>query len=246
MPTVDLNADVGEGAGSDEAIFPLITSANIACGGHAGDAETMAAAVGRALRWGVAIGAHPGFEDRADFGRTERALAPADAQDLTIRQVRALQAVAAAQGARVTHVKPHGALYNMAARDPVLAGAIAAGVAAVDPALIFYGLAGSVMLTAARVVGLRTASEVFADRHYRADGSLVPRSRPDALIAAEDEAAAQVLRMVRSGEVVAVTGEVVKVQADTICLHGDSPHAVAFARRLRATLLHENCPVSRV
>jgi UPF0271 protein len=246
MPTVDLNADVGEGAGSDEAIFPLVTSAKIACGGHAGDAASMAAAVDRALRWGVAIGAHPGFEDRADFGRTERALSPADAQDLIVRQVRALQAVAAAHGTRVAHVKPHGALYNLAARDPVLAGAIAAGVAAVDPALILYGLAGSVMLTAARILGLRTASEVFADRHYQANGALVPRSRPDALITAEDEAVAQVLRMVRSGEVVAVTGEVVKVQADTICLHGDSPHAVSFAQRLRAMLLHENCPVSRL
>ena len=246
MPTVDLNADVGEGAGQDEAIFPLITSANIACGGHAGDAETMATAVDRAMRWRVAIGAHPGFEDPADFGRTERAISPAEAQDLIVRQVRALQTVAAARGARVTHVKPHGALYNLAARDPVLAGAIASGVAAVDPALVLYGLAGSVMLTAARVVGLRTASEVFADRRYQANGSLVPRSRPDALITAEDEAVAQVLRMVLAGEVVAVTGEVVPVKADTICLHGDSPHAVTFAQRLRATLLHENCPVSRL
>lgn len=246
MRSVDLNADVGEGAGQDEAIFPLITSANIACGGHAGDAATMADAVDQALRCGVAIGAHPGLEDRADFGRTERAIAPGDAQDLVVRQVGALQAVAAIRGARVTHVKPHGALYNMAARDPVLAGAIAAGVAAVDPALILYGLAGSVLVTAARVVGLRTASEVFADRHYQASGALVPRSRPDALITAEAEAVAQVLRMVRSGEVVAVTGEIIPVQADTICLHGDSPHAVAFARRLRATLRDENCPVSRL
>ena len=246
MATVDLNADVGEGAGQDEAIFPLITSANIACGGHAGDEMTMRAAVDLALRCNVAIGAHPGFEDRADFGRTERGISPAEAQDLIVRQVRALQVVAAARGARVTHVKPHGALYNQAARDPVLADAIAAGIAAVDPALVLFGLAGSVLLAAGAIHGLRVASEVFADRRYQANGSLVPRSRPDALIATWTEAAAQVLRMVRAGEVAAVTGEVVSVRADTICLHGDSPHAVSFAQRLRAMLLHENCSISRV
>jgi len=245
MTTVDLNADVGEGAGQDEVIFPLITSANIACGGHAGDETTMRAAVDLALRCNVAMGAHPGFEDRADFGRTERGISPAEARDLIVRQVRALQVVAATRGARVTHVKPHGALYNQAARDPVLADAIAAGVAAVDPALVLFALAGSVLLTAGSVHGLRVASEVFADRRYQANGALVPRSRPGALITAEAEAAAQVLRMVRSGEVAAVTGEVVPVRADTICLHGDSPHAVSFAQRLRATLLHENCSVSR-
>jgi UPF0271 protein len=245
MASVDLNADVGEGAGQDPAIFPLITSANIACGGHAGDEGTMAAAIELALRHDVAIGAHPGFEDPADFGRTERAISPADTQRLVIRQVRVLQAAAARRGARVTHVKPHGALYNQAARDPALADAIAAGVAAVDPALTLFGLAGSALLTAGQVRGLRTASEVFADRRYQASGALVPRSRPDALITAEDEAVAQVMVMVRAGAVKAVTGEVISVRADTICLHGDSPHAVRFAQRLRAALLHENCSLSR-
>jgi UPF0271 protein len=247
MRTVDLNADVGEGGGRDDALFPLITSANIACGGHAGDEDSMAIAVIGAMQNGLAIGAHPGFEDRRDFGRTERAISTADAVDLIVRQVSALQGVAAARGARITHVKPHGALYNLTGRDPVLADAVAAAVVQLDPSLVLYGLAGGALLTAGLARGLRVASEVFADRRYLATGALVPRSRPDAVIADEAEAVEQTLRMINAGSVQAVTGEIIAVRADTVCLHGDSPHAVEFARRLRSALSHEkNCVVSRL
>jgi len=246
MSIVDLNADVGEGAGQDEEIFRLITSANIACGGHAGDEDSMTIAVIGAMQHNVAVGAHPGLEDPGDFGRTERPISPAEVVDLVLRQVSALQKVAAEKGSRVAHVKPHGALYNMAARDPVLADAIATAVAQLDRGLVLFGLAGSALLTAGEERGLRVASEVFADRRYQASGALVPRSRPDALIEGEDEAVEQTLRMVREGQVRAVSGEMVAVRADTICLHGDSPHAVQFARRLRSALFHENCTVGRI
>ncbi|HZZ57258.1 MAG TPA: 5-oxoprolinase subunit PxpA [Opitutaceae bacterium] len=231
---VDLNADVGEGAGADAAIFPCISSANIACGGHAGDERTMREAVRLALRHGVAVGAHPGYADRAGFGRVERSLSPAEVSRLVREQVGAIQRVAAEAGARVRHVKPHGALYNQAARDYALARAIADAVAESGAALVLFGLAGSELLRAGVDAGLKVASEVFADRRYQADGSLVPRSRgAEALAGSEDEAVAQALMMVREGAVRALTGERIAVRADTICLHGDSPQAANLAARLR-------------
>ncbi len=236
MRCLDLNCDLGEGAAHDAELMPLITSANIACGGHAGNAETMRAAVELALRHGVAVGAHPGLEDRANFGRREQSLAPAEVHALVRRQIDALNRVARSCGARLAHVKPHGALYNMAARDAALARAVAAAVGEADPRLILFGLAGSELLSAGRGWGLRIASEVFADRTYQADGSLTPRSRPDALIADETATLAQVLRLVREGAVMAVNGARVMVAADTVCVHGDGPHAVEFARRLRQEL----------
>ena len=236
MNRIDLNCDLGEGAGHDAELMPFVTSANIACGGHAGDAASMRAAVDLARRHGVAIGAHPGFADREHFGRREQPVTPAQARELVAAQVAALAAIARQAGARLAHVKPHGALYNQAAHDAALAAAVADAVREVNPELILFGLAGSHLLAAAQFRGLRAASEVFADRTYQPDGSLTPRSRPDALIQEEDDAVAQVLRMVREGRVRALGGRDVAVRADTICVHGDGPHAVAFARRLHAEL----------
>lgn len=236
MQRIDLNCDLGEGAGHDAELMPLITSANIACGAHAGDAATMRAAVALARRHGVAVGAHPGFADRGHFGRRELPVTPPEVHDLTVRQIRALQEVAGAEGARIVHVKPHGALYNLAARDDAVAAAVAGAVREVDPRLVLFGLAGSRLLEAGRTCGLQVASEVFADRTYRPDGSLTPRSRPEALVESEDEAVAQVLRMVREGRLRAVDGTPVAIVADTVCVHGDGPRAVAFARILRTEL----------
>jgi UPF0271 protein len=236
MLRLDLNCDLGEGAGQDAALMPLVTSANIACGAHAGDATTMRATVELALQQRVAIGAHPGFADRANFGRRELALSPREVGTLVLEQTRALQEIARAAGGWVTHVKPHGALYNLAAREANVARAIAAAVRECDAQLVLFGLAGSWSITAARECGLRVASEVFADRTYQPDGSLTPRSQPNALITDEAEAVAQVLRMVRERRVRTVTGADVTIEADTVCLHGDGAHAVAFARRLRAEL----------
>jgi len=233
---IDLNCDLGEGAGHDAELMPFITSANIACGGHAGDAASMRAAVELARNHGAAIGAHPGLADREHFGRRELPLTADQARELIATQVAALAAVARQAGARLAHVKPHGALYNMAARDAALAEAVADAVRQAGPELILFGLAGSCLLDAARDRGLRTASEVFADRTYQRDGSLTPRSRPDAMIQEEDDAVAQVLRMAREGRVRAIGGRDVEVRADTVCVHGDGPHAVAFARRLHAEL----------
>ncbi len=240
--TIDLNCDLGEGFPHDAELMPLITSANIACGGHAGDTETMRAAVALALQHGVAIGAHPGFKDRENFGRNEVAVAPIDAALLAIQQIEALRAVARAQGAEVRHVKLHGALYNMAARDSALAEAIVRALAVMERQLIFYVPAGSVLEGVARANGIiRCVSEVFADRTYQSDGSLTPRSQPGALILDETAAVAQALRMVRDGIVRAIDGTEFPIRADTVCVHGDGPGAVVFARRLRRELRAAGC-----
>lgn len=245
MARLDLNCDLGEGAGHDAELMPLITSANIACGAHAGDDATMRATVELALRHGVAIGAHPGFADRENFGRREMAMPVAEIESLVRTQTRALQKIAAACGGRVTHVKPHGALYNLSARDAGVARAIAEAVRECDPALVVFGLAGSASLGAARACGLAVAGEVFADRTYQADGSLTPRSRADAVITDEAASVAQVLRMVRDGRVRATDGTDVTIRADTVCLHGDGVHAVEFARRLREELRAAGVEVQR-
>jgi len=229
--TIDLNCDVGEGAGFDAELMPLITSANIACGAHAGDVATMRATMALARRHGVAVGAHPGFADRENFGRRELRLTPAEITELVRAQVAALAALG-----EIGHIKPHGALYNLAARDRVVAEAIVAGIRAVDPRLKLWALAGGALLQAGRDRGLTVASEVFADRTYQADGTLTPRTRPDALVEDEGVAVAQVLRMLREGMVRATDGSEVKIEVDTVCLHGDAPQAVAFAGRLRREL----------
>ena len=229
--TIDLNCDLGEGGAHDAELMPLITSANIACGAHAGDEATMRAAVALAQQHGVAIGAHPGFADRESFGRREIALSPEEIRGLVRGQVVALCALGP-----VRHVKAHGALYNLAAREVAVAAAIAEAIAAVDPSLLIFAFAGSAQVRVAEKLGLRSLSEVFADRTYQRDGSLTPRSRPDAMITNEDAAVAQVLRMLREGVVRATDGTDVPIEPDTICLHGDGPHAVAFARRLNHEL----------
>ncbi|NVO31764.1 LamB/YcsF family protein [Hymenobacter lapidiphilus] len=239
--SVDLNCDLGESFGAyflgqDEAILPLITSANIACGYHAGDPAVMKHTVRRALHHGVALGAHPGLPDLVGFGRREMAISPEEAYDMTVYQIGALLAFMRAEGGTLHHVKPHGALYNMAAGNPALAEALAEAVYRVAPEACLYGLAGSALPQAAEKLGLRTAHEVFADRSYQPDGTLTPRRQPGALLTDPAEAEAQVLRMVREGRVRAQSGEDVVIQADTVCLHGDGPHALAFARRLWAAL----------
>ena len=236
MPRIDLNCDLGEGAGHDAELMPLITSANIACGGHAGDEATMHAAIELAKEHGVAVGAHPGFADRGNFGRREQPATVDEVVELVCGQVRILQTVARAHGVKMVHVKPHGALYSLAARDAAVAQAVARAVFAMDPRLVLFGLAGSCLLDAGRSRDLRVASEAFADRTYRADGSLTPRSRPDALINNVDAAVVQVLRLVREGLVRATDGTDVPIRAETVCLHGDGPQAVAFARRLHTEL----------
>ncbi len=239
--SVDLNCDMGESFGAwtmgqDAAILPFVTSANIACGFHAGDPAVMKQTVRLALRHGVALGAHPGLPDLVGFGRREMAVSPEEAFDMVVYQLGALAAVARAEGGRLRHLKPHGALYNLAATNAQLAEAIAEAVYNVQPELTLYGLAGSELIKAGERLGLATAHEVFADRTYQANGTLTPRRQPDALLTDADAAIAQVLRLVREGKVRAQQGPDVAVRADTVCLHGDGAHALEFARRLRAAL----------
>jgi UPF0271 protein len=231
MKHVDLNGDLGEGAGHDAEIMPLITSANIACGGHAGDRETMSATVALAQRHGVRIGAHPGFEDRTHLGRRELRLDSGEITALVTRQVLALRELAP-----VAHVKPHGGLYNLAARDRGVAEAIASAVRAIDRRLVLMGLANSELVRAGRAAGLTVEEEFFADRTYRGDGTLTSRALPNALITDEDEMVSRVLRVIETHRVATVDETEILMQVDTICLHGDGPHAVMFARRLRQAL----------
>ena len=234
MMNIDLNADLGEGCASDGELMTLVSSANIACGFHAGEAQTMLTSVREPLKNGVAIGAHPSFPDRENFGRTAMTLPAETVYAQTLYQIGALAAMARAEGGVMRHVKPHGMLYNQAAKDPQLADAIAKAVHACDPALVLVGLAGSELIRAGERYGLVTRQEVFADRGYLADGSLVPRSQPGALIEDEEQSLAQTLGMVETGRVKSLTGEWASVVAQTVCIHGDGEHALAFARRLRA------------
>lgn len=238
--TLDLNCDMGEGfgaykMGNDIEILDHVTSANIACGFHAGDPPTMRRIVGAALSKGVAIGAHPGLQDLQGFGRRAMQISPAEAYAMVVYQVGALAGFAQAAGGRLNHVKPHGALYNMAAKDRQLADAIAQAVFDFDPGLVFFGLAGSEMINAAHDLGLRSASEVFADRSYQDDGSLSPRGQAGALIEDADQSLSQVRQML-TGSVRAVSGLNVEVRADTLCLHGDQAGALDFARHIRSAL----------
>jgi UPF0271 protein len=236
MAHIDLNCDLAEGSGQDAELIRVISSANIACGIHAGDVDTMRTAVNLAKRYAVAIGAHPSLNDRENFGRKEMHVSPREVYLYVHTQTKLLQIIARQCEARVRHVKPHGALYNMAARDPILADAVANAVYDVDPTLVLFGLAGSCLMEAGRVRGLQVASEVFADRTYQANGELTPRTQSNALITDEAVAAAQVLRLVRDGVVTAADGTEVMLKADTICLHGDGPHAVEFAEKIKAEL----------
>ncbi len=234
MKRMDLNCDMGElrdamSDGTQESLMASLTSVNVACGGHAGDAWTMKATIEQALRWKLDVGAHPGYADRANFGRLELQLAPQVIADSIFEQVQALAAIADECGARVTHVKAHGALYNQAARDRVVAGAIADGVARWNRDVVLVGLAGSLMLDVFREAGFAVAAEAFADRRYEADGSLRSRKFADALIRDPAEAGQQALRIAERGTVIAHDGSEIAANVQTICIHGDTPGAPAIA-----------------
>ena len=241
---IDLNADLGEGGDSDRALLQLVSSANIACGFHAGDAQTKLQSVRWAKEFGVAIGEHPSFPDRENFGRTAMQLPPETVYAQMIYQIGALKSLAESEGERLAHVKPHGMLYNQAAVDATLADAIARAVKAIDADLILVGLAGSESIRAAARHGLRTREEVFADRGYLSSGALVPRSQPGAMIEEEARAIQQTLTMVKEGRVESVSGEWVAVNAQTVCLHGDGAHALLFAERLRDLFAAEQIAVT--
>ena len=236
MLLCDLNCDMGEGIGNDALIMPFITSANIACGYHGGDEATMQQTILLAKKYNVNIGAHPAFLDRENFGRTEIKISPEDVYDLISKQIILIQKIAAANNAHIHHVKPHGALYNMAAKEKTVAAAIAKAVNDIDKNLIVFGLSNGFLISEAKAIGLKTASEVFADRTYSDDGSLTPRSLPNALIENIDEAIQQVMLMVKEGKVKTVSGKEIPIVAQTICIHGDGKNAVEFAKKLHQAL----------
>lgn len=241
MSRIDLNADLGESfgpwpMGTDEALMASISSANVACGFHAGDPSVMRRTIALAKANGVAVGAHPGFPDLVGFGRREMSASRSEVVDMILYQVAALAGVAGSQGVRLQHVKPHGALYNMAVRNRELAEAIAEGTAAFDRSLILFGLPESQLLRAGESAGLRVAAEVFADRAYEPDGTLTSRSKPGSVIHDPQEVVARAVRMVRDGVVTATDGSVLKLRADTLCLHGDTPGAADLARLVRRGL----------
>lgn len=241
MYHVDLNSDLGESfgvytIGNDSDVLQYVSSANIACGFHAGDPQVMQKTVAMAAARGVAVGAHPGVPDLVGFGRRKMAVTPQEAYAMVVYQVGALQAFTTAAHVTLQHVKPHGALYNMAAKDQTLAAAIAEAVYDVNPKLVLYGLAGSFLIREGKKRGLATASEVFADRTYQPDGTLTPRSQPDAMVTDENTAISRVLRMIQDGVVTAQNGEDIPVQADTICIHGDGIKALAFAHTITTAL----------
>lgn len=249
MISIDLNADLGESfgrytLGMDEKIMEVISSANIACGFHAGDPMVMERTVRLAAEAGIAIGAHPGFPDLMGFGRRNMAVSPEEARAYILYQLGALDAFLRPMGIRMRHVKPHGALYNMAAADEQLARAICGAVKDFDPELRLVGLSGSLLIRAAEETGLRAISEVFADRSYEADGSLVSRRKPGAIISDEREALRRVIRMVKEGKVKAINGEEIAIRAESVCVHGDGEKALLFAKSIREALTANDIQVS--
>ena len=243
-PRIDFNCDLGEGCGDDAAILPYVSSANIACGGHAGDDATMRATLRLCRDHGVAIGAHPGYEDREHFGRRVLPLDRDEIGMLILGQLARLAAIAADEGLRLSHVKPHGALYNLAADDRIVAEAIVGSVAAFDPTLQVFGLSGSELTAATEAAGLHAVHEVFAERGYAPNGRLLPRGTPGAVLETLDEAIAQVHGLAARGEVVCGDGSRLRLRADTLCLHGDQPGAAAFAAALRKTFQERNISVA--
>jgi UPF0271 protein len=251
MTTIDLNSDVGESfgpwkIGHDEALMPSITSANIACGFHAGDPTVMRQTIALAKRHGVAVGAHPGFPDLPGFGRREMQLSTNEVEDLVLYQLAAIAGVAAAEGVRLQHVKAHGALYNMAARDAGLARAIARAVAVFDQTLILFGLPQSALLREGADAGLRVAAEIFADRTYESDGSLTSRRVPGSVIHDPARVVQRAIDMVSKRQVTTTDGSVIALEADTLCLHGDTPGAADLARQVRAGLEAAGVTVSNL
>ncbi|HEY6062421.1 MAG TPA: 5-oxoprolinase subunit PxpA [Chitinophagaceae bacterium] len=232
-----INCDMGEAIGNDEAIMPFITSANIACGYHAGDSVMMWQTVELAIKHNVAIGAHPSFPDKKNFGRNEMKLENEEVYDLVTQQLIILNEIVTGLDTKLHHVKPHGALYNMSAGDAALANTIAKAVKDFDASLILFGLSGSHSISEAKAINLQTASEVFADRSYQDDGSLTPRSQSNALIDETDKAVQQVLQMINDGTVTTRSGKIIPIVAETICIHGDGKHAVEFARAIHDSII---------
>lgn len=227
-----INCDIGEGAGNDELLMPYIQAANIACGYHAGDIITMRRTIELCIKHHVGIGAHPSFYDRENFGRKEIYLPVQELYELITQQLIILKEIADLYGATIQHVKPHGALYNLSAKDALTANVIGRAVIEFDRNLILFGLSGSHSISEAKKLGLQTASEVFADRTYQDDGSLTPRSKPGAMIEEETAAVEQVLQMIDRGTVTCLSGKEIPMPAETICIHGDGKHAVAFAKAI--------------
>jgi UPF0271 protein len=248
---IDLNCDMGEsfGAykmGTDEEILNYITSANIACGFHAGDPTTMRKTVTMALERNVGIGVHPGLPDLVGFGRRTMDISPQEAYDLIVYQIGAVYAFTKAEGGKLQHVKPHGALYNMAAKSPSLSEAIAEAIYKVDPELILFGLAGGELIKAGKKIGLRSASEVFSDRTYQEDGSLTSRREKNALIHDQEVAVNQVIRMVKEGKVKSLQGVDVSIQAHTVCIHGDGQNALQFAKYISTSLQNAGITIAKI
>lgn len=234
--TVDLNCDLAEGMPNDALIMPFISSANIACGYHAGDAYLMEKTVELCLINKVAIGAHPGFNDKPNFGRIDQQRSENELYDLMSDQLHLLQEICQPHGAQMHHVKPHGALYNMAAKSNHISQVLAKAVKDFNPHLVYYGLSGSCMIDEAKLLGLTTASEVFADRTYQENGSLTPRSNPDAMITDPQQAIQQVMKMIQLKRVTAITKKEITINAETICIHGDGIHAVEFSKQMNRML----------
>lgn len=248
MQSIDLNCDMGEAFGNypmpnDDTLMDYITSANIACGFHAGDPEVMQHTVAMAIKKKVAIGAHPGLPDLQGFGRRDMKITPNEAYQMVLYQIGALSGFVKAAEGKLHHVKAHGALYNMAAKDVALSRAIVQAVHDFDPTLILYGLAGSEMIRAAKQMGITTAAEVFADRTYQDDGSLTPRTQANSLITNEQQAIDQVIMMVKHQQVISVNKKSVPLNAETLCLHGDGAHAVEFAKLINNKLKNEGIAV---
>jgi UPF0271 protein len=246
LQTIDINCDMAEGIGNEAELMPWISSANIACGFHAGNEDLMKSTIELCQKYQVAVGAHPSFPDKENFGRTNMNLPADQIYEMVSAQIHLLKKIARVQGIRVHHVKPHGALYNMAAKDAALAGNIARAVKDLDSTLVFYGLSQSVMIDEAKKLDLRVANEVFADRTYQPDGSLTPRTQPNALIIDEEEAIQQTIRLTKEGKVMTASGEDIQLRADTLCLHGDGKHAVAFAKLIHARLRLEKIKIATI
>jgi UPF0271 protein len=240
MLVCDLNCDMGEGMANEALIMPFISSANIACGFHAGNSDIIRKTMDLALKYQVKIGAHPSFRDKENFGRREMQLPADKLYAIMLEQLIKIDIIAKEKGAALHHVKPHGALYNMAARDRTVAATIATAIKDFNEDLVLYGLSGSAMIEEAQALGLKTASEVFADRSYQDDGTLTPRSEPGALIDTEEKSIAQVWLMIRQGQVLSLNGKLVPIKAETICIHGDNRQAVFFARKLYSILQQNN------
>jgi UPF0271 protein len=246
MLSVDINCDMGEGIGNDEQIMPFISSGSIACGYHAGDETTMRQTIDYCIKYNVAIGAHPSYADKENFGRSEMSLSANEVYQLVSEQIKILSGIAKEKGVKLHHVKPHGALYNMAATNQSLAVAIAKAVKDIDSSLIVYGLANSYSINEAKKIGLLTANEVFADRTYQDDGTLTSRKLLNALVEDSEKAIAQVLQMIKNKTVNSVSGKSISMNAETICIHGDGKHAVEFAVNINKQLKKEGIDIKAI